>query len=225
MPHRAWNKGLTKKNHTGLARIAKARRTKNNFMNWHKANPVYYAPLRHSSDLAELYGTMLGDGCLENHPRTERLIISFNSKETSHIERIRKIIEKLFQKSPSLRIHKMKRCIDISLYQKNISRRLNFPKGIKLLHQLSIPKWIKEKRAYLLPCLRGLFESDGCWVIDSKYNTNVITYTSASPELLTDLHRVIKKLGFDARMTTRRVTINKRKQVQKFVNLIKFRHY
>lgn len=225
MPYRAWNKGLSKNDHPSLARIAMARREKNNFFNWQTNNPITYAKLRRSAILAELYGTMLGDGCIENHPRTERLIISFNSKERAHIERIRSIIEKLFQKKPSLRIHKTKNCIDISLYQKNISQRLDFPKGEKRFHDLRIPQWIKMNKQYLLPCLRGLFESDGSWVIDPKYNTNCINYTSIHNNLLTDIRNALLSLGFHPTLTTRRVVLSRRLETTAFAKLIKFRHY
>ena len=225
MPHRAWNKGLTKKSSAGLARIAKARRAKNNFTNWHKNNPVYYAPLEHSPDLAELYGTMLGDGCIENHPRTERLIVSFHSKEQNHIQRIKELLARLFHKDPSLRIHKTKQCVAVSLYQKNISIRLNFPKGEKYLHDLRIPEWIKDNKDYLIPCLRGLFETDGSWVIDPKYNTNCINYTSIHKNLLLDIRDAMRGLGFSAGLTTRRVILSRRAETAAFAKLIKFRQY
>jgi len=225
MTYRAWNKGLTKETSSGLVRIAAARKAKNNFAGWQSKQVINYVKLSHSADLAELYGTMLGDGCIENHPRTERMIISFNSKETAHIARIKNIIQKLFKKEPQLRTHKTSNCVDISLYQKNISTRLNFPKGEKRFHDLRIPEWIKENKKYLLPCLRGLFESDGCWVIDPKYNTNCINYTSIHKNLLIDIYDVLRELGFFACLTTRRVTLNRRAETAAFAKLIKFRHY
>lgn len=209
----------------GLLRIAKARRKDNNFASWQKENPIYYAPFKYSKDFAELYGTMLGDGCLEKFPRTEKLDIAFNSKETAHIAHITELLEKIFHKKPSPRKDKKANCIHLALYQKNISKRLNFPLGRKALYDLRIPRWIKTRKAYLIPCLKGLFETDGAWIIDPKYNTNCMTYTSIHENLLKDIQRCLILLGFYARLTTKRVTLNRRAETNAFAKLIKFRQY
>ena len=221
----AWNKGLTKYNSSGLARIAELRRKNNNFATWQAVHPVHYALFKYSNDLAEFYGNMLGDGCIEQLPRTEKLSVAFNAKEKDHIKRIKKIIEKIFKKVPSERKLKGKSCIQIYIYQKYISRRLKFPIGIKKYHELKIPHWIKKDQRFLIRCLKGLFETDGSWKIDPKYNTNVINYVSIHNGLLDDICNELCKLGFYARRTTKRVTLNRRAETEKFAKLIKFRQY
>lgn len=225
MVHRSWNKGLTKETHPGLDRIAEARRRKNNFANWQRNHQVHYAVLHKNTDLAELYGTLLGDGCIEKFPRTEKLSISFNSKETKHIQHVQKIIKRLFRKEPSIRMFKKSNCIQLILYQKNISKRLNFPTGQKSLHPVGIPFWIRRNRDFLIKCLKGLFETDGDWVVDKKYGTNVIKFTNIIPKLLNDTYESLLKLGFTAHLGNRRVTISRRQEVEKFVKMIKFRQY
>ena len=220
-----WNKGKTKFELPGLLKIAEKRRQKNNFLNWYKENPVHYAKLKHSVNLAELYGTMLGDGCIEKFPRTEKLSIAFNSKETDHIAYIVKLVRRLFRKNPTvIKMHDAN-CIKITLYQKDISKRLKFPTGFKAEHRLIIPAWIKGDRKYLIGCLKGLFETDGDWVIDKKYGTNVIKFTNVIDSLLDDLHQCLIRLGFPANRGKQRVTISRIKEVEKFVKLIKFRQY
>lgn len=168
---------------------------------------------------------MLGDGCIEKFARTEKLDISFNSNETQHIQRISELIERIFEKKPTIRKVKVANCIHVSFYQKDISRRLKFPAGVKSKHQLKIPAWIKTKKEYLLPCLRGLFESDGDWVIDKKYGTNVIKFTNIIDSLLDDVKDCLIKLGFPANRGRRRVTVSRNGEVERFVKLIKFRQY
>lgn len=223
MPHHAWNKGLTKENNAGLARVSKARRIKNNFANWRKLNPIHYAPLHQSADLAELYGTMLGDGCLEKLPRTEKLDISFNAKEAEHIEHVRKLLTDIFKKEPSQR--KVLNCVHLTIYQKNLSERLQFPCGEKRKYDIRIPNWIKENKEYLIPCLKGLYETDGSWVIDPQYNTNCMDYTSVHENLLKDIQTAVRSLGFFANLTKRRVILSRRAETAAFAKLIKFRHY
>ncbi len=220
-----WNKGKTKSELKGLAKIAEARKKTNNFLVWQKAHPVKYAPLKKSEDLAEFYGTMLGDGCIEKFPRTEKLSIALNSKETEHIPYIVNLTEKLFKKKPFIRRIKNVNCVYVGIYQNNISKRLDFPWGEKQKHQLIIPPWIKNNRRYLIPCLKGLFETDGDWVIDKKYGTNVIKFTNVIDSLLDDIYKSLINLGFYAHRGKKRVTISKTKEVEKFVNLIKFRQY
>jgi intein/homing endonuclease len=223
MPYKAWNKGLSKENNASIAKIAKARSAKNNFAIWQKEHPVHYATLKRDEDLAELYGTMLGDGCLERLPRTEKLDISFNAKEIDHIEHVRKLLVKIFKKEPSS--HREINCVHVTIYQKHIGERLEFPIGRKKNHDIRIPNWIKENEKFLIPCLKGLFETDGSWVIDPKYNTNCMDYTSIHENLLKDIQKAMRSLGFFANLTTRRVILSRRAETAAFAKLIKFRQY
>ncbi|MEK7651550.1 MAG: LAGLIDADG family homing endonuclease [Patescibacteria group bacterium] len=225
MAYVSWNKGLNKKNHPGLAKIAKARSKRNNFAQWQKNHPIKYASLHKSSELAEFYGTMLGDGCIEKFARTEKLSVSFNSKETQHIRHVKKMISDIFLKEPAAQIRNYSHCINLTLYQKNLSSRLKFPTGEKQLHPLGIPHWIRENEKFLIKCLKGLFETDGDWVIDKKYGMNVMKFTNVIPELLKDVHKSLIGLGFTAHLGKRRVTISRKSETKKFAEMIKFRLY
>lgn len=220
-----WNKGKTQLELSGLAKIAEARKKTNNFLEWRRANPIKYAPLTKSVGLAELYGTVLGDGCLERFPRTEKLSIAFNSKEGRHIIYIAKLIERLFKKRPFIRKIENAHCVYVGIYQKNISKRLKLPLGKKYNHSLRIPLWIKNNKLYLIRCLKGLFETDGDWVVDRTYGTSVIKFTNIIESLLDDVYKCLIDLGFHANRGKRRVTISRAEEVKRFVNLIKFRQY
>lgn len=222
-----WNKGRTKADHSTLDRVSQQRREKNNFSGWYekRRKSIEYVKPRPSARYAELCGAILGDGCIEQYARTERLIISFNSKELEHIAHIKNIMEVIFRKEAKLRHRKTSNCTDVYMYQKHISDRINFPVGPKLAHALSIPDWIKENKRYLVRCLKGLFEADGSWVIDKKYNTNVIALRSASPSLLADVHGILIGLGFHAKLHKRDVRLAQRKETERFAKMIKFRQY
>lgn len=222
-----WNKGLTKLTSQSLLKTSTtlAGRKKSNFWQWQQKNKVHYTELSHSNVLAEFYGTMLGDGCMEKFPRTDKITVSFNRKEQDHLQHIFKIINLLFNKQPKIRIRKTSQCDDLYFYQKNISERLGFPYGNKLRNSLQIPEWIKNNKSFLKHCLKGLFETDGNWFIDKKYNTNVIKFTNHSLSLLNDISKVLLELGYHPQLRKYDVRLARRQEVYKFVNWIKFRKY
>lgn len=222
-----WNKGLTKFTNSSLLKtsIALANKKKSNFWKWQKENKPKYSKLVYSEILAEFYGTMLGDGCIEKLARTEKITISFNRKEQEHLQHIAKIIILLFDKKPSIRIRKTSQCDDLYLYQKELANRLKFPYGIKMNHKLEIPRWIKNNQLYLKHCLKGLFETDGDWFIDKKYQTNVIKFTNHSNSLLKDLHKVLISLNYHPQLRKYDVRLARKEEVYKFVEWIQFRKY
>ena len=222
-----WNKGLTKLTNQSLLKtsITLASKKRSNFWKWQKKNKPKYSTLRHSKILAEFYGTMLGDGCMEKFPRTDKITISFNRKEQEHLQHITKIIFSLFNKKPSVRVRKNSQCDDLYIYQKKLSDRLDFPYGNKLNHELKIPEWIKSNLSYSRYCLKGLFETDGDWFIDKKYKTNVIKFTNHSTSLLNDLYKVLISFGYHPQLRKYDVRLAKQKEVYKFAEWIKFRKY
>ena len=222
-----WNKGLTKDINNSLLKISNALKgkEKSNFWCWQQKNKVEYKKLKHSEDLAEFFGTMLGDGCIEKLERTEKITVSFNRKEQDHLKHVFEIIFRLFNKNPSIRIRKNSQCDDLYIYQKKLSKRLKFPCGRKLDHELKIPKWIKSNKQYLKKCLKGLFETDGDWFIDKKYNTNVIKFTNHSDSLLDDINISLINLGYHPQRRKYDVRLARREEVYKFVDWISFRKY
>ena len=223
----SWNKGLTKLTSKFLLKTSAtlAGKEMSNFCRWQEENKVKYSELIYSKELAEFYGTVLGDGCMEKFQRTDKITISFNRKEQDHLQYIFRIIFSLFNKEPKIRVRKDSECDDIYLYQKNISSRLEFPYGNKLCNNLVIPQWIKNNKLYLKHCLKGLFETDGDWFIDKKYNTNVIKFTNHSTSLLNDLYSVLINLDYHPQLRESDVRLARRKEVYEFVEWIQFRKY
>jgi len=202
-----------------------ASKSHSNFWKWRQLHKPKYKIINKTKHLAEFYGTMLGDGCIEKFQRTDKMTISFNRKEVGHIKHIKKIITKLFGKQPTTRKRKDARCNDLYLYQKFISKRLHFPYGYKLDHTLRIPKWIKQKKLYLKHCFKGLFETDGDWTIDKKYGTNVIKFSNRSDSLLDDIAHELCKLGFHPQRRKIDTRLARQAEVYKFVKWIQFRKY
>ena len=95
---------------------------------WIKTN---YPPFEKNGDLAELIGVVLGDGYIGKFPRTEILAVFSNANNLGFVSRYISLIERVFQKKPTLLKKKDSNCIKISFYQKYISKRLGIPTGSK----------------------------------------------------------------------------------------------
>ena len=225
MPYQAWNKGLNKSKHAGLVKIASARRKKNNFLKWHKENPVHYEKLERSPDLAELIGVILGDGHIQAFPRTERLIITSNSNNPEFVDRYSKLINKLFNKKPTVLKSRSENSTRISLYQKNISKRMKIPSGSKKNFNFRAPAWILENEKCLLGLLRGLFEAEGSLSVHRPSYTYNLQFSNKNKSLLNVVEKGLSKMGFHPEVRSDVVRIRKKSEVEKFLKIVKFREY
>ncbi|MEA3492823.1 MAG: LAGLIDADG family homing endonuclease [Candidatus Margulisiibacteriota bacterium] len=224
---KAWNKGFNKETHPGVAKISvtMSAKEKTNFYEWQQKNKPKYVNLQISPLLAEFYGIMLGDGCIEMFVRTEKIVVTCFSEQVDYIKYIRRMIKRLFGKTPTVRKKKDARAIDIYFYQKYISERLDFPTGIKLKHSLKIPAWISCSQSYLVRCLKGLFETDGDFTVASKNYTYVIKFSNRSQSLLDDVYFALKSLGYHPQRRKVDVRIARKKEAYKFAEQISFRKW
>ncbi len=222
-----WNIGFTKATHPSVMKISTtlASKQKSNFWFWQQEHKPTYASLQFSNDLAELYGTLLGDGCLEKLPRTEKLTISFNRKEQDHIRHVAMLLMRVFGKKPSLRVRSSSQCDDLYLYQNFLSARLNFPTGEKLQHELFIPERIAENREYLRLCLKGLFETDGCLCINESNYTHVLEFSNRSKTLLKSIGECLLDLGYRPHYRRYAVCLARKAEAIRFAEWIRFRRY
>lgn len=219
-----WNKGYTKLTHPGVLKISKTltAQPRSNFFLWQIQHRLSYPRLRKNNNLAEFYGLLLGDGCIEKVSRTEKISISCHSKEVKRVARIQKMMTSIFGKRASLRHRRESHCADVYLYQNHLSRRLDFPTGKKLLHKLRIPPWISQCHSHTLRCLKGLFETDGNLSIDRKNHTEVIKFTNWSQTLLDDVYQMLHKMRFHPQRRATDVRLARKKEVRQFVKLIEF---
>lgn len=224
-----WNKGQTKETHPGLARISKHRKKVDNFRKWRKECKNYfkelYRPLPASGDLAELIGVSLGDGNISQFPRTERLIIVSNAKNTGFVNRYSKIVENLFKKPPRVTKIKEKEAIRISFYQKFISKRLGIPLGNRGKSNIKIPGWIWKNNDFLIRYLRGLYEAEGSFCVHKPTSTYKMLFSNRNPSLLENVFRGVEKLGFHPHQSGHQVQLSRKEEVYRFKELIQFRVY
>jgi len=228
-----WNKGFTKETHPSVLKISQTMKWKkiDNFRRWRDEMKLNgrikntYPLFPKNEFLAELIGVTLGDGHIQKFPRTERIIIAANSKNKGFIDRYALILEFLFNKKPTLMKSKNSNCVRISLYEKNISKRLGIPTGSRKNVVTKLPQWINKDDKLLTSCLRGLYEAEGSFCIHKPTSTYKIFFANKNDSLLSTVHNSVKKLGFNPNRSGTKIQISRKADVYKFKELINFRNY
>ncbi len=158
----------------------------------------HYSSLRKTTELAEFIRILLGDGHIQKFPRTERIVITCGThvSKTRYIKRIVGIVIKVFDKQPSVLKRKDNSAFDISLYQCKLCSRLGIPAGNKIKNNVGVPEWIKNKKQYMISCLKGLFETDGCFQKDPSNYAQYIEVKNLCKQILSDVYVMLISLGY-----------------------------
>jgi len=228
-----WNKDFDKETHPSVAKISETFKKKkiDNFAKWREEMvkkgwvKIHYPPLQKSGNLAELMGVILGDGYLGKHPRTENLAILSNSNNPGFIKRYSQLIENVFGKKPHIYKRKDSNCTKISIYQKDISKRLGIQGGVKKNQNIKIPQWIFKNKEYLKRYLKGLYEAEGSFCIHKPTYTYKFLFANRNKSLLANVYRALRILGFHPHESKYKIQISKREEVYRIKDLIKFRQY
>lgn len=115
--------------------------------------------------------------------------------------------------------------MNITLYQNNISKRLEIPVGAKGKLKIKLPDWIWGKEALLISILKGLFEAEGSASVHMPTYTYNLSFSNTNISLLDEVKKAIKVLGFHPERRIKAVRIRKRKEFFEFQRIIGFRKY
>lgn len=226
-----WSKGDTKDNNLSLLKLSNTlkKRKSWNFSTWqrkqNKKQAIRYKELSKDQNLAELIGVILGDGNLYKHSRTENLRVICNSKELNYIRHIVDLIIKVFRKAPSIIKRRNENATVVCLYQCKISKRLKLPCGNKIKNNIGIPRWVLSNKDYMWKCLKGLFETDGCFVEDKGNYTQIIEFKNNCERLKKDVYNILKRLYFNPQLGSNYIRLARKSEVYRFKELIDFRNY
>lgn len=202
-----------------------------NFSNWQTKQkqdgllPAGYLQLEKNGDLAELIGVILGDGHIEQYPRTERLLIFSNGNNAGFISRYISLLGKVFGKKPTHRKMKSANCVRMGFYQKNISNRLKIPCGARAKFKFKIPEWIWTNQGNLIRFLRGLYEAEGSFCVHKPTSTYKLLFSNRNPFLLKAVYDGIQKLGFHPHCSRYQVQLSRKEEVYRCKELLQFRKY
>jgi hypothetical protein len=232
MPHRAWNKGFTKETNVSVRRISDTMRRKrvDNFKEWRdtrreEGSLPDYGKLKQNGDLAELIGVTLGDGSIHKYARTEGLRIVSNANNQGFIERYANIVERVFEKKPSVTRRRQSNAVDIRLYQKHISSRLCIPAGARAALNIKVPLWIGKKKPYLIRFLRGLYEAEGSYCVHAPTYTYKFLFSNSNASMRKIVFDFTRQIGFHPHISGNQVQLSKREEVGRIRKLLKFREY
>ena len=198
-----------------------------------KKNPPDFKALikiripRKSKLLAEFVGILLGDGNIS--PYHVGITLSLEEKKYSHY--VQKIIKELFGVTSSVYKHKRSNAVTITVNRKNLvdfCQKVGFEIGNKIKHQVDIPIWIKNNKIYSRECIRGLFDTDGCFFSHNyiargkRYSYLKIAFTSASVPLILSVREILINFGFNVRISKNHkdIRIEDDKYVLKYIKEI-----
>ena len=184
-----------------------------------------YAPLEKNGDLAELIGVILGDGHIGAHPRCESLRVVGNSNSPGFAYRCADLIHSVFGREPRVSKRSNQNALNITLYQKCISSRLQIPTGARSNFDFILPQWIEDSEEYRIRFLRGLYEAEGSECHHEATYTHKLEFSNKNPALLGVVHRLVQGLGFHPHRSLYKIQVSRAKEVQNLADLLQFRRY
>ncbi|NCP47387.1 hypothetical protein GW844_03320 [bacterium] len=181
--------------------------------------------MRKSTELAFLIGLILGDGNISKFPRVECLRITLGTDKPNLAKYSVKIIEKLFCKAPSIIKRSNSNCFNVTLYQRNISHRLEIPIGARGKLDITLPNWCVNNKKYLISILKGLFEAEASYCVHLRTCTYNFEFSNRNTSLLNKVEKSLRHLGYSPERRTYAIRLRKRNEVESFKKMIDFRSY
>ena len=180
--------------------------------------------------LAEIIGIMLGDGGIYlDYKHKYQLTISFNKKEIQYRDYVKNLFEDYFFpytfRVDELASEFLIRNVSFHLVDYLISEGLI--SGDKNKNRISIPKWVFQDKKYLIPCIRGLFDTDGS--IYRKYgNYSQIQFKFGHFEIVDSIRKGLVILDFKPTKITSelnngfthwKVYLSRQDEIKRFFNI------
>lgn len=228
-----WIAGKNKENDPRVRKISETFKNKkiDNFAKWRdmaRKNgmiPDSNRELIKNDDLAFLIGLILGDGNINKMARTECLRITLGTDKPKLWKYVVQIVDNVFDKKPSACKRSSSNCMNITLYQKNLSNRLEIPLGARGNLTIKLPNWIWKNKQNLISAIRGLFEAEGSFSVHKRTYTYNLSFSNINVSLLDEVEKAIKILGFHPERRQDAVRLRKRSEVYRFQKMIGFRKY
>lgn len=163
----------------------------------------------YSEKLAEFTGIEIGDGGLSK----SQLTVTLHYKDDREYSRyVARLVESLFAVKPSMYVDKKYSVVDIVVSRTELvkfcNEKLGLKIGNKVKQNVDIPEWVKRKRNFAIACLRGLVDTDGSvfihrYKVGKKfYQYKKLSFTSHSQSLLLSVHKFLRDIGLNPRLTS-----------------------
>jgi len=178
---------------------------------------------------SELVGICLGDGHLSPYIM---MVFGDKSDDTTYLlDHVLPIIKKTIGMTPRLNTNRPSENF-LVVYSKQAAEalhRIGLPYGDKIANRARIPEWILERRSFIISCLRGLFDTDGCIYGFKRKpplrgSKAIVSYEFGEGSLLANnIYVALRRLGYSPRMMPHRnecrLAVNK--DIARFMNDIK----
>ncbi len=189
-----------------------------------------------SEELAEFYGIMLGDGNLTRIKNYKigtyqiRIVGDSRYDKLYLMNYVAPLIKKLFKVESKIYKYKNSNALSLNVSSRRLVDFLifkGFKAGDKIRNQLSIPSWIKNNPLFLRKCLRGLYDTDGSVYKLTDQNSYQICFTNYNSVLLNDARNSLISFGIGVSKITkgRDITITKKSELRKFLNVVGFSNF
>ncbi|MFH0870055.1 MAG: LAGLIDADG family homing endonuclease [archaeon] len=194
-------------------------------------------PSENSEDLAELFGILFGDGCVNFYPSKNDYFMMVSGHGTTdfqyHSDFIKKLFQGLFGLEPNLYLRKDQNCVVSRLRSREVFAFL-VNKGIFVGRKtnLTIPPWITNNNSYFTSFVRGLFDTDGSVIIRTR-GQHSISLALKNENIILAVKEFLQKKGYfvayyvneyyDVRgfhSITHCIRINQRKLIKKYAEEI-----
>ncbi len=214
---------------------------KNKWRQWwetkgkHQTHPIINVSLpikkpKKSSNLSEFVGILIGDGGIS---KNQVVITQHLRDDKEYCDFITKLIYKLFKIRPAVYSRPSCSVTNITVSRVKLVKfliSLGLPIGNKIKQHIDIPHWIKMNDDYIIACIRGLVDTDGCvfchsYTVKNKiYRYKKISFSSHSKPLISSVYHLLNKLCLFPRITKSNfeIRIEDQKNVKKYFHLIGF---
>jgi DNA-binding transcriptional regulator WhiA len=172
--------------------------------------------------LAEFVGCLLGDGYME--AKYEISITENSSLDVCHSSYVYSLFEDLFGIRPFIFVSRKRKAIRCKVYSKDLQEflisRLGLVKGKKTKNdKLKIPKIFLEREEYTKACLRGIFDTDGCFC-RHRIKDPLIEIDSSNESLRSSIITALEKLDFSVSSSGRKIYIYSKNDIRKFFKVV-----
>lgn len=182
---------------------------------------------KESYKLAEFVGIVLGDGAVT----PGQVVITLHRIDDGlYADYVCRLIYDLFDVRPSK--HPRDNVINIRISRVllvGFLNRMGINVGNKVRQQVDVPTWIKSNISYSKACLRGLFDTDGCFYVDKHlyknkvYENCAINFSNRSKPLLDFFQSQLSNLNFHPLRTSGyNVCLKRELEVIKYSEIIGF---
>jgi len=189
------------------------------------AKSIIQAPK--STELAECFGILMGDGGVSKYQVT----VSLNHiTDRNYAGFVAYLMHRLFGVRPMVYHYPNNGVLEVTISRIQLVtylHALGLPIGNKIRQGLDIPEWIKQDKAFLIACIRGLIDTDGCifthrYKVKNKWYTyKKLSFTSASKPLLTSVYETFVTLDMHPRIgSAKDVRLDRKSDVDRYFSLI-----